>query len=179
MMKKVFSLQELHDTPATADLIERFGKHAEFQGQIYRYTLFGWALLNKPSLATQLILDVDVNAWCRKSPGETETSLDLAMINTSAFSDVRRNLLRLLMVHCADPGNANLMTLKRNEFAHNIFDIDLLGDAQAYAKEFRAKLCAIFWVTQSIPVWRDMGEPLVERVFMSTLQIDHPEWRFG
>lgn len=181
MKRKVFALKDLLDVyEEDGDVIERFGKHAEFQGRYHLYTLFGWTVRRDYRLARRLMQDVDVNAWCRKTPeGEQDTPIDTVLVRNIPSINERMNILRLLMIHGADPGNVGLVALEQNAHICRIHNIDLLGDAQAYAKDFRAKLCAIFWVTQSIPVWRDMGEPLVERVFMSTLQIDHPEWRFG
>jgi hypothetical protein len=180
-MKKVFDMEDLFDAyEEDGDLIDRFGKHAEFQGRFHVYTLFGWVVCRDYRLARRLIQDIDVNAWCCKTfDGDQNTPIEMVVLSNTPSVNERMNILRLLMIHGADPGNVDLVTLETNRFLHGIHGIDLLGDAQAYAKEFRAKLCAIFWVTQNIPVWRDMGEPLVERVFMSTLQIDHPEWRFG
>jgi hypothetical protein len=51
-------------------------------------------------------------------------------------------------------------------------NVDVIAMALEKANEFRAKLRAIFWVTQQISVCRDLGEPLVERVYMSTLMND-------
>ena len=169
MKKKVFSLQELRDTPDDVDLIERFGKHAEFQGKILCYTLFGWALSNDHRLARRLMTDVDVNACCRTGPGKSTMPVDLAVSCAGFTLSDRVNILSLLVIHGADLKRVRSSTLRINEWLRDGSNVDILGNAQSYAKEFRAKLCAIFWVTQSVDVWRDMGEPLVERVFMSTL----------
>lgn len=179
MKKRVFDLKELRDTPQDVDLIEKFGKHAEFQGEYQRLTLFGWAVLKDYRLARRLIQDVDVNSWCRKDVYKTDTPIDAVVLFARPSVNERWNILRLLMIHGADRNKVRRITLERNALIRVAHNVDLLDHSEAYAKEFRAKLCAIFWVTQNIPVWRDMGEPLVERVFMSTLQIDHPEWRFG
>lgn len=180
-MKEVFRMEDLLDVyEEDGDVIERFGKHAEFQGTFHLYTLFGWAVCRDYRLARRLIQDVDVNAWCRKtSEGEQDTPIDAVVLRTIPSVNERWNILRLLMIHGADRNKVRRVTLERNDLIRIAHNVDLLDHSKAYAKEFRAKLCAIFWVTQSIPAWRDMGEPLVVRVFMSTLQIDHPEWRFG
>lgn len=163
-MKGVFDIADYH--VQTGCPLDIFDVMAEFEDDYTRYTMLGMALGCDTSTVKRLI---EVNpglvnaACCRRRYRDDKCLVPLEFVLRIARTNRAYDWAvhgTLLLIHGAS------WSLIRS--SAKLCDV-VLCECLDNAKEFRAKLCAIFWVTQSIVVWRDMGEPLVERVFMSSL----------
>jgi hypothetical protein len=172
---------EVYQYLKSGDPIAEFGIDAEFQDLNYTYTQMGMSVFPPNLRRMRQIIALDptsVNAPCRWLYDDDETpnpdSNPLYRILTTYVGppgglELRATAISLLLLHGAD---VTLSTGKRVRPVYRNGDwvnVDVIAMALEKANEFRAKLRAIFWVTQQIPACRDLGEALVQRVYMSTL----------
>jgi hypothetical protein len=181
-MKRVFGTHKYHKS---ADPITEFGIDAEFRSFNYIETQMGMAFvpLNLDRVRRIISLDPEsVNASCSRICGVSPHILNpnplcaiFSYIGPWDDLELRTTIISLLLLHGADATalTGSTTTVRHMCRKNGWDDVDVLAMALEKANEFRAKLRAIFWVTQQIPTCRDVGEPLIERVHMSTLMADY------
>jgi len=166
MTDKVFAIYSYYNPK---DPVAYFGVDAVFRNNNACFTQMGMAVCIRNRHRVKQIIALDPDAVSRVCCTQNENSFAYPLEMCSPMScDYSSELWTatemgyLLLLHGAEPTRRLLPGR----------DID--DECYTKVKAFRAKLCAIFWVTQQIVWFRDMSEPLLERVLMSTLDDDPP-----
>ena len=166
MTDKVFEI-DLYHIPE--DPVAYFGVDAVFRNSDCRSTQMGMAVCGRDRRRLKKLISLDPDAVSRVCWIKNENSfaypLDMCSPMPGDYSNelwTVTEMSYLLLLHGAEP-TTRLCPERVIE-----------DECYTKVKAFRAKLCAIFWVTQQTVWFRDMSEPLLERVFMSTLDDDPP-----
>jgi hypothetical protein len=170
-MKGVYDVSEFN---TLGDPISQYGLDATFRSGNWTYTLMGMVVGRDTNLVKELILrdpSVVNDPCCHIDTRAENVAAPLTLLFTSrATFEIMDELIitqgSILLLHGASSLFSPVPNPRRTR--SGLTDYYVSGSYEK-ANEFRAKLRAIFWVTQQIPLCHDLGEPLVERVFMSTL----------
>lgn len=161
MTDKVFA-SHLYYKPE--DPVAYFGVDAVFRSNDCLFTQMGMAVCGRDRRRLKKLISLDPDTVSRVCWIKDENSfaypLDMCSPMPGDYSNelwTVTEMSYLLLLHGAGP-------------TRHVF----VDECYTKVKAFRAKLCAIFWATQQTVWFRDMSEPLLERVFMSTLDDDPP-----
>jgi hypothetical protein len=153
----------------TEDPVAYFGVDAVFRNYDTCYTQMGMAVCGRDRRRVKQLIAIDPDAvsrvCCTQNENHVAYPLELCSPMACDYSSELWTVTEmgyLLLLHGAEP----TMRLLSGQ--------DIEDECYTKVKTFRAKLCAIFWVTQQTVWFRDMSEPLLERVLMSTLDDDPP-----